>query len=66
MNGRLGNNIKEARKKNKISQEELAFNSNISRRHMTNIELGRVDIKISTLIKIANALFLSPEMLLKP
>ena len=57
--------IREIRKERNISQEFLAFNSNVSRRHMTNIELGRVDIRISTLIKISKALDVAPEMLLK-
>tara|TARA_B100001939_G_scaffold317690_1_gene304513 strand:- start:208 stop:408 length:201 start_codon:yes stop_codon:yes gene_type:complete len=57
--------IREIRKERNISQEILAFNSNVSRRHMTNIELGRVDIRISTLIKISKALDIAPEMLLK-
>ena len=62
---KIATRIKEIRTKRNMSQEILAFNSNVSRRHMTNIELGRVDIRISTLIKISKALDVTPEILLK-
>ena len=65
MNLTIAKRIKEIRSKREISQEALAFKSNLSRRHMTNIELGRVDIRISTLIKISKALDVAPEMFLK-
>ena len=65
MNLTIAKRIKEVRSKREISQEALAFKSNLSRRHMTNIELGRVDIRISTLIKISKALDVAPEMFLK-
>ena len=61
----IAENVKKIRAKRKISQELLAFKSNVSRRHMTNIELGRVDIRISTLTKISKALDVAPEILLK-
>lgn len=60
----IANNIKKLRKDKNLSQEALAFESGISRRHMTNIEMGRVDIKLSTLIKISKALSVLPNQLL--
>ena len=60
----IANNIKKLRKNKNLSQEALAFESGISRRHMTNIEMGRVDIKLSTLIKISKALSVIPNQLL--
>lgn len=60
----IANNIKKLRKNKNLSQEALAFESGISRRHMTNIEMGRVDIKLSTLIKISKALSVLPNQLL--
>ena len=65
MNLKIAKRIREIRTKRNISQEVLAFKANVSRRHMTNIELGRVDIRISTLIKISKALDVNPEILLK-
>ena len=52
MTSEIANNIKKLRKDQNLSQEALAFESGISRRHMTNIEMGRVDIKLSTLTKM--------------
>lgn len=60
----VAKNIKKLRKDKNLSQEALAFDSNISRRHMTNIEMCRVDIKLSTLIKISKALNVTPHQLL--
>jgi transcriptional regulator with XRE-family HTH domain len=60
----VSKNIKKLRKNKNLSQEGLAFDSNISRRHMTNIEMGRVDVKLSTIIKISKALNVQPFELL--
>ena len=56
---KLGNTIKLVRKKKDISQELLAFSSEIDRRHMSKIENGKVDIKVITLQKILIALDIS-------
>ena len=56
---KLGNTIKLIRKKKDISQEPLAFSSEIDRRHMSKIENGKVDIKVITLQKILFALDIS-------
>ena len=48
--------IKKFRIEKKISQENLALISNISRRHMSTIESGETDIKCQTLEKISKGL----------
>lgn len=54
--------VKSHRKKNSISQEELATFANISRLAVSEFETGKSDIKLSTLIKIINACSLELEI----
>ena len=49
--------IKEYRQKNKMSQNELAAKSGVSRATISGLECGKIEITTTdTLIKIANAL----------
>ena len=50
------NNVKEFRLKQKLTQEELANKTNIDRAHLSLIENGKIDTRISTAVKIARAL----------
>ena len=52
--------VKSFRKKNNISQDELAKYSNVSRLAINEFENGKSDIKFSTLLKVlkANSLLL--------
>ncbi|MEN2985502.1 MAG: helix-turn-helix transcriptional regulator [Thermodesulfovibrionaceae bacterium] len=52
----IGKIIKEGREKANISQRKLAAMCGISRQHLKNIESGKVDVRISTLAKISEAL----------
>lgn len=52
----IGNNIKHFRILKNISQQKLELEANLVNNYITNIECFKKDIKISTLIKIANAL----------
>lgn len=61
----LGKRIVDARKKNGMSQEQLAVESGIDRTHMGFIEQGRRKPTLSTLYKIAGSLGLSLEQLFK-
>lgn len=47
------------------SQEEFAEAIEVSRSHMSVIERGLSDIRLSTLLRIASALELTPDELLK-
>ena len=61
---RVGDLIKLLRKEKNISQENLAIDANISRRHMSSVENGKIDIKLVTLNKICLELKISlPDFL---
>ena len=59
----IGQNIRSNRRVKKISQEALASIAGLDRSHIGYIERGEKDIRISTLIKISDALEVSPESL---
>ncbi len=48
--------VKEARKKAKLTQEELAQKVDLKRPHISRIERAETDVRISTLQKIAQGL----------
>jgi len=52
----IGELIKGHRKQNKITQEELANFSGLSRIGVVKLEKEKSDIKLSTLIKVASML----------
>jgi transcriptional regulator with XRE-family HTH domain len=62
---KLGRNIKNVRVKKKMSQGDLCRKSGIDRGYMSAIENGKNNITIETLAKIASALDVSPDKLLK-
>ena len=55
------NSIRIIRKKKKISQMELCLRANMSQGFLTNIETGKKEPSVMTLIRIANALDVSPR-----
>lgn len=52
----LGSKIKKIRKKRNMSQEELAFESNLHRTYISDIERGARNVAIKNIEKIAKAL----------
>lgn len=56
---KVGKRIKELRNKLGISQEELAFKSEIHRTYIASLEVGKRNISIETLEKVVNALEVS-------
>lgn len=52
----LGKNIRKIRKAKSYTQEDLYFESGISRSHIAMIEAGKRDITVSSLFKISRAL----------
>ena len=53
----MGYKVKEAREEKRMTQEELSKKSGVSRTTIVAIERGeKIDVKASTLIKLANAL----------
>lgn len=56
---KVGNRIKQLRKKLGISQEELGFRSGVHRTYIASLEVGKRNVSISTLEKIVDALEVS-------
>ena len=66
MEQNLGTKIRDRRKSMKMSQEELAKKSNISRARLSAIENGKCrDILVSTLTTIASALDTTVDIFLQ-
>ena len=53
---RFGNKVRELRKKNGFSQEELSFKANVHRTYIGMIERAEKNITLVNIEKIANAL----------
>lgn len=62
----IGSRIREARIKNGMSQAELAVKSSISLPHISDIELGKSNMMLPSFIRIAEALQVSADSLLRP
>lgn len=60
----LGKRVKEIRKEHKMSQEQLAKRIGVSVPHMSNIENGKTKFSLNVLIDLANALEVTPDVLL--
>lgn len=60
----LGRRIKEARTKGRLTQEVLANKVSLTRTTVTNIEKGRQQLLVHTLVDIAEVLQVTPESLL--
>ena len=52
----IGERIKEQRKKNKLTQEQLSEKLGISKNHLSAIERGVYRVQIETLVMIINCL----------
>lgn len=62
--GLLGNRVKKIRQKRKMSQEKLAFESNLHRTYISDIERGSRNVSIKNIEKIAKALKVSLKELM--
>lgn len=62
---RFGENLVRCRKEAGLSQEELGFRASLHRTQIGILERGARLPRIDTLIKLAGALAVSPEVLLK-
>lgn len=62
----IGVRIREARIKRKMSQQELAVAADLSLPHISVIELGKCKMQLSSFIRIAEALQMSADELLRP
>lgn len=61
----IGARIREARLAKRMSQAELAEKSNISLPHISEIELGKADIRLQSFIRIIEALQVSSDEIIK-
>lgn len=61
----FGNNVRKCRKEKNISQEELAFQAGVHRTYIGMIERAEKNITLINIEKIANALGVSIETLVK-
>lgn len=62
---RLGNNIKRIRKEKGMSQGDISRALNMDRGYISRVESGQKNPTISNIEKIAKALGISPDELLK-
>lgn len=62
--GDLGSNLRAARKKLKLTQEQVAERSGVHPTEVSRIEAGKRDPQVSTLRKLAAALEVPPGELL--
>ncbi len=62
---KLGLKIRELRKKHGLSQERLAVKANISPKYVGEIERGEVNISVSVLLEIAEALGVTCDELME-
>ena len=68
----LGKNIRRFRKRDGMTQEQLAEKAGINQKQISKIESGRIQARLSTYLRIANALgvsidhFLTHALLIEP
>ena len=61
----LGIHIRQLREKKNLSQQDLANDCSIPKSQIARIERAKINTTVRTLVKIANALELEPNELLK-
>jgi len=62
---KLGENLKKIRTKKNITQTELAETLKVDKSFVSNIENGKTNPTLATIVKIANAVGVSLDELLK-
>jgi transcriptional regulator with XRE-family HTH domain len=63
--GDLGKNLRRARKRAGLTQEEVAERSGVHATEVSRIEAGKRDPRISTMERLAEAVEVSPSDLLR-
>jgi transcriptional regulator with XRE-family HTH domain len=63
--GKIGRNIRHYRLEKELTQKQLAKKAKISRGYMNQIENGRINLYLDTLVDIARGLGVSPGDLVK-
>ncbi len=62
----IGSRIREVRVSKGMSQSDLAAAANVSLPHISDIELGKVEMRLSTFLRITEALQVSSNVLIRP
>ena len=62
----IGSRIRSIRAEQELTQLELAIRIGVSQTHLSNIEHGRVQIRLKLLLRLANVLGRSLDDFLKP
>lgn len=62
----IGSRIRKTRESQNITQFQLAEMTNISLSHMSNIETGSTNFGVDILVRLAEALQVSTDALLRP
>ncbi len=65
ISAKLGQNMKRIRAKKKMSQGDISRALEVDRGYLSNIENGKKNTTLATLQKLADALGVSPDELLK-
>ncbi|MAD14488.1 MAG: transcriptional regulator [Alteromonadaceae bacterium] len=61
----FGKKVQEIRKSRSLSQENLAHLADIDRTYISSLERGKRNVSLLNIIKVANALCVSPETFLR-
>ena len=61
----FGLNVQEVRRDKKLSQENLADLADLDRTYISSMERGKRNVSLLNIIKVANALSVSPEIFVK-
>lgn len=61
----LGRNVRDWRKRRGMSQEELAFESGMKRSYVSDLERGTRNPSVKAVARLAKALKIEPELLLR-
>lgn len=64
--GYVGAHVRRLRQRQELRQEDLAVLCGWDYRHIQRIEAGTVDIAITALVRVADALDVAPSLLLRP
>lgn len=58
----FGHKVQEVRRDKKLSQEDLAELADLDRTYISSMERGKRNVSLLNIIKVANALSVSPEI----
>lgn len=62
----VGANVQRLRRKNKLTQEQLAERAGIEARYIRTIERGQTNLTLDVLVRLAEVLGVDPRLLLRP